>query len=237
MRSKLPLLITVTIMTALFFILRTDYAFEAYRHVKKKRIEANHASYVCETRSIKLKDVTADYKKKSRAIGIQPLQNDKQLDALADAGKLQKVDAGDTYLLDRLTHSYPYLTPNAAELLETIGNRFSDALKNTDLKSTQLRVTSLLRTCDSNKKLRQGNSNTSSESAHLYGIAFDISYTRYNSSVRWFFRKIFVPVKSNAQTNFLKETLATVLWELKKEGKCWVTYEKKQHCFHVVSKY
>lgn len=237
MQSK-SILLTVAIITASFFILRSEYAFHAYRNVKTWCVgKAHPAAYQCKVSSIKLNDVTADYSKKSRALGIKPQKNDQTLDSLADAGELTRVEGGEHYLLDNLTHSYPYLTPNAAQLLETIGSRFSDALKNTDLKNTQLRVTSLLRTSHSNKKLRQGNSNVSEESAHLYGIAFDISYTRFTPSVRWFFRKIFVPVKSHAQTKFLKETLANVLLQLKKEGKCWVTYEKKQHCFHVVSRY
>ncbi len=235
MKGKLPLILAAAIFTVLFFIAQSDYAFEAYQSVKKK--EKNSSAYKVAVRSNKLGDVTADYKKKSKALGIHPVKNDKLLDSLADAGKLTKVEGDNNYRLDNLTHSYPYLTPNTAELLETIGSRFSDELKDTDLKGAQLRVTSLLRTQDSNKKLRKKNSNASEESAHMRGIAFDISYTRYNASVKWFFRKIFVPVKSHAQTNYLKETLANVLYELKQEGKCWVTYEKKQACFHIVSKY
>jgi len=235
MQSKLHAVVAAAIITASFFFLRSDYAFEAYQSVKKEK--RNSAGYKIEARSDKLSDVTADYKKKSKALGIQPVKNHTLLDSLADAGKLTKLEGDNNYLLDKLTHSYPYLTPNTAELLETIGSRFSDELKDSDLKGTQLRVTSLLRTQDSNKKLRQKNSNASEESAHMRGIAFDISYTRYHASVKWFFRKIFVPVKSHAQTKYLKETLANVLFDLKQEGKCWVTYEKKQACFHIVSKY
>lgn len=232
------LLIPVAIIAASFFFIQSNYAFQAYQKAGKwLKKERNSASYKIQVRSNVLNDVTADYKKKSKAIGIQPMQNGHLLDSLADAGKLMKVEDGNHYKVDKLTHSYPYLTPNTAQLLDTIGSRFSDALKDTDMKGAQLHVTSLLRTLDSNKKLRKKNTNASEESAHLRGIAFDISYTRYNASVQWFFRKFFVPVKSHAQTKFLKETLAKVLYDLKQEGKCWVTYEKKQHCFHVVSKY
>lgn len=220
-----------------FFIIQSNYAFSVYRKAEKWLAGERHAAYRFEAHSHKLNDSAANYRKKSKALGIQPLQNHQQLESLAAAGKLVKVEGGNYYRVDKLSHSYPYLTPSAAQLLETISSRFSAALKNTDLNGTQLHVTSLLRTRESNKKLGKKNSNASEESAHLRGIAFDISYARYNTSTNWFFRKFFTPVKNYAETRYLKETLAKVLYELKKEGKCWVTYEKKQPCFHIVSKY
>lgn len=236
MKSRLFILLALVAVS--FIFIQTNFAFETYlkaeKWMKKERVSS---TYKIKVRSVELNDVAADYKKKSRALGIHPLKNAHHLDSLADAGKLTRVDGGRYYKVDKLTHSYPYLTPNTAELLDTISSRFSAELKGTDLKGAQLHVTSLLRTLESNKKLRKNNSNASEESAHLRGIAFDISYTRYHTSVQWFFRKVFVPVKSYSQTKFLKETLAKVLSDLKKEGKCWVTYEKKQSCFHVVSRF
>jgi hypothetical protein len=47
------------------------------------------------------------------------------------------------------------------------------------------------------------------------------------------FRKLYV---TECDKWYMKEALAEVIWQLKEEKKCWATYERKQGCFHVVSR-
>jgi hypothetical protein len=85
----------------------------------------------------------------------------------------------------------------------------------------------MTRTTDKLKSLREINSNTSANSPHLYGNAFDISYLRFST------RKLFM---TYCDKKYLKEALAEVVWQLREEKRCWATYETKQSCFHVVAR-
>jgi hypothetical protein len=77
------------------------------------------------------------------------------------------------------------------------------------------------------KGLRRNNSNASANSPHLNGNAFDITYLRFSS------RKFFL---TECDKRFFKEALAEVILDLRREKKCWATYEKNQSCFHVVAR-
>jgi hypothetical protein len=85
----------------------------------------------------------------------------------------------------------------------------------------------MTRTTEKMKGLRKDNQNASVNSPHLNGNAFDISYIRFSC------KKLFV---TSCDKRFFKEALAETIWQLRKENKCWATYEKTQNCFHVVSK-
>lgn len=157
--------------------------------------------------------------------GTEPLQS------LEDAKsrtffELARVDSCQYYTIKRLTHSAPYLIPRSKWMLMTIGKNFQDSLASQyGVEGYQIIVTSLLRTDDSIRRLRRRNSNASKNSAHRFGTTFDISYIHYNrtDSARY------IPEYR------LKETLAEVLYDLRREGHCYVKYEVKQSCFHVTA--
>ncbi|MBO7317377.1 MAG: hypothetical protein J6U43_01475 [Bacteroidales bacterium] len=155
--------------------------------------------------------------------GIEPLQS------LEDANsrtffELAKVDSCQYYSIKRLTHSAPYLTPRSKWMLMTIGKNFQDSLASQHgVEGYQIIVTSLLRTDDSIRRLRRRNSNASKNSAHRYGTTIDISYIHYNRTDS----AKYIPEYR------LKETLAEVLYDLRREGRCYIKYEVKQSCFHV----
>lgn len=106
--------------------------------------------------------------------------------------------------------SYPYLTPEAADLLNKIGEMYQSELGN---PQSRLRVTSCLRTPESVKKLQRRNVNAVENSCHLYGTTFDISYSRMEPHE--------------------KRALAKVLSILRESGYCYVKHERKQPCFHI----
>ncbi len=154
------------------------------------------------------------------------LKHPKQITPLVNSGVLIPIKNSETYLIDTLWYSYPFLTPSAKKLLHTIGKQFQYKVKNTDLENTRIIVSSLLRTTSSIKRLRRKNRNAVRYSAHLHGTTFDITYESFDQS----------KLISRAELESLKEILANVLFELKSKNKCWVTFERAQNCFHIVSR-
>lgn len=156
-------------------------------------------------------------------IGIKPIKS--VADAYFVKRPLVKIRTCQWYNVDPLTHSIPYLVPEAAGLLETIGRNFKDSLKSKNLPGHKFRVTSVLRTAQSVKKLRRVNRNATDSSTHQLGTTFDISYARFDhdgSSVR-------------ASDEQLKYVLAEVLRDLRAQGKCMVKFERKSPCFHITA--
>jgi hypothetical protein len=177
--------------------------------------------------SRKLNNKIPDYIGISSLSGIKKCKNEKDILDRVDQGKLVKIKNSDGFIIEEMSHSYPYLTKDGQELLAEIGKRFIGKVSGTRLIGSRFRITSLTRTTDKLKSLREINSNTSPNSPHLYGNAIDISYIRFTS------RKFFL---TYCDKGFLKESLAEVIWQLREEKKCWATYEIKQSCFHVVAR-
>lgn len=161
----------------------------------------------------------------AREVGIEPLKNFEAAEQCRFE-QLARVDSCRYYMVDRLTHSAPYLTPRAKWTLMTIGKNFQDSLAVHGVEGYQIIVTSLLRTDDSIRRLRRRNSNASANSAHRFGTTFDISYIKYNRTDS----TTFMPEYR------LKETLAEVLYDLRAMGHCYVKYEVKQSCFHITAR-
>ena len=137
---------------------------------------------------------------------------------------LVKLESGDSYVLSNLTHSMPFLVPEAAELLDEIGTEFAEqVVKNGGGKGTRVYVTSVLRSPYSVKKLRRVNANAVDSSTHKFATTFDLSYNNF-----------FVPDSSRSIGAIaMKRVLGEVLIKKRNEGKCFVKYEKKSPCFHI----
>ncbi|HEY6915718.1 MAG TPA: DUF5715 family protein, partial [Paludibacter sp.] len=74
------------------------------------------------------------------------------------------------YQLKSLSHSQPYLIPEAIDMLNEIGYRFQKRLQEKKYNIYRFRVTSLLRTEETQYNLSHRNRNaTKSISCHLYG--------------------------------------------------------------------
>ena len=130
------------------------------------------------------------------------------------------------YYVDELTHSYPYLVPEAADLLKEIGARFNDSLSARGGGSYRLKITSVLRTPATVNKLRRVNRNATDSSAHQFATTFDISYAKF----------ICDSLTVNRTQEDLKNLLGEVLLAVRGEGKCYVKYERKQGCFHITAR-
>lgn len=161
----------------------------------------------------------------ARKNGIEPLESLEEARRLG-FWKLAKIDSCEYYTVDKLTHSIPYLTPKTKWLLMTIGKNFNDSLASRGAWGRQIILTSALRSDESIRSLRRRNTNASENSAHRYGTTFDIAYNRYNVTDS----TCFVP------SDRLRILLGEVLYDLRKEHKCFVKYEIRQGCFHITAR-
>jgi hypothetical protein len=155
------------------------------------------------------------------SVGIEPIRDVRS--AYYTSRPLIKVVNTNMYRLDSLTHSVPYLVPEAYALLEDIGKNFQDSLRKHNKPACRLKITSLLRTPASVKRLRRSNRNATDSSAHQFATTFDISYNG------------FYKMNSEDQAenvNYRKE-LAEVLYDLRQAKRCMVKYERKSPCFHI----
>jgi hypothetical protein len=197
-----------------------DYFFTDI--IKVRCIDYKQGSY-----SRKLNNKIPDYIAYSSLSGIKKCKDEAEIKERVDQGKLVEMQSGTGFIIEEMSHSYPYLTKESRDLLVEIGKRFRDKISDTRLKGSRIKITSMTRTTEKLKRLRVINSNTSVNSPHLYGNAFDISYLRFST------RKLFL---TYCDKKFLKEALAQVIWQLREEKKCWATYEIQQNCYHLVSR-
>lgn len=169
-------------------------------------------------------DINPLHLEAARAIGIKPITN------ISSAWRLRRpiveVKSCREYYIDDLSHSYPYLVPEAAALLSDIGSAFNDSLKARGGGSYRIKVTSLLRTPRTVGKLRKVNKNATAQSAHQYATTFDISYSKF----------ICDSMTVNRTQEDLKNLLAEVLNDMRQKGRCYIKHERKQGCFHITAR-
>jgi len=134
-----------------------------------------------------------------------------------------KVTSNKFYTVDSLTHSLPYLVPEAERLLRKIGANFIDSLGSRGADGYRIIVTSLLRTPASVKKLRRVNVNATEQSTHQFGTTFDLTYTRFQC----------IDSTRTINQEDLKNLLGEVLLDLRERNECMVKFERKTGCYHI----
>ena len=162
----------------------------------------------------------------AQKIGIEPVPSREAAEHASR--KMEEIQTNKYYEVEELTHSIPYLVPEAAKLLEDIGRNFQDSLRNLNASIYKVKVTSVTRTVDDVKNLKKRNTNSSENSAHQYGTTFDVSWAR--------FTKVDEEDTLNIDRDRLKMVLAMVLRDLKKADRCYVKHERKQGCFHITAR-
>lgn len=124
---------------------------------------------------------SSDHVDRARALGHDRVPS---LDAArtdAEAGRLVRLaDSTATYVIRELEHSHPYLTPDAAALLDDLGRRFQARIAELGLPPLRLEVTSVLRTPALQADLRQENTNAArGVSSHEFGTTLDVAYSAF----------------------------------------------------------
>ncbi len=156
-------------------------------------------------------------------LGIQPIDNLHR--AYFSRRPLVKVATCSEYFVDSLTHSVPYLVPEAADLLRLIGRNFIDSLAMRGADGYKIKVTSLLRTPLHVRKLRRVNVNATDSSTHQFATTFDISWSNFYCA----------DSSRTINEGDLKNLLAEVLFDLRARGRCLVKFENKTCCFHITT--
>ena len=194
--------------------------------IKNKGVEIKELNY-----TTLFNDQNGVQLKSAAKFGIkQPLKYRDSADKIKDS--LVHIKDNNHYNIAKLTHSIPYLTDGAAELLDMIGKNYLDSLESKGLNPNKIIVTSVLRTQEDIRKLQMsGNPNAVKNSAHCYATTFDITYARYDKIKFKKFRRC-EPVKKET----LQKVLGEVLRDLRKEKKCYVKYEVRQRCFHITTR-
>jgi hypothetical protein len=216
-RGLLAILFSIILLTGLLFIIN--------------KIRQQKPGQVGIVRVDNFRDLNAVHLKHAKRNGIKPFETDREAkDKIADLvkeGKLDLLKDSKYWKVDHLSHSHPYLTPETIELLNLIGKRFHKKLESKNLEKYQYRITSVLRTRESQKRLRRSNGNaTNTETAHLYGTTIDIGYKNLYEKGFWGTRH---QVAHGPAIRLLSETIG----ELRKEGHLVVVKEDKQACFHI----
>jgi len=165
-------------------------------------------------------DVNNTHLSAAKKHGIKPVSNRNNLRKKS----LAKIESCDKYKVEHLTHSVPYLIPESADLLNEIASRFQNTLKKQGFRKHRIIVTSVLRTAEDVRELKKINDNASNNSAHQYATTFDITYIRFDRQSLW---------GKPATNKQLANILGEVLKEMRKEKRCHIKYERKQHCFHI----
>ncbi|HSU16089.1 DUF5715 family protein [Longimicrobium sp.] len=125
-------------------------------------------------------DVNAGQIATARSLGIQP-STTAGIEQLERAGRL--VALGDStvgWVLRDMDHSVPFVVPDARAMLDELGRRFQARLARLGLPAYRMKVTSALRTDESQAELRKINSYASRiVSAHEFGTTIDVSHERF----------------------------------------------------------
>lgn len=152
----------------------------------------------------------------ARRLGITPQKTRDAFLSMAQQGRLVRITETQYYLVDRLTHSSPYLVPEAADFLVALGQLMQEY----DGTPSRFIITSLLRADSDVRSLSRSNKNASQNSAHCYATTLDITYNRFDR-------------RGATYDGRLKENLARALYDLQQSGHCYVKHEVKQACFHI----
>lgn len=169
------------------------------------------------------------------------------IERLVREGRLVPLgDSTEYWVLRKMTHSVPYVTPDARALLVEVGRRFHARLDSAGLPRFRMKVTSALRTDETQAELRKSNPNASQTvSAHEFGTTMDVSYERFAvpAAPRDTARAAAPPVPWEMEAAMLEQTakgngraiqalLGRSIAELRAQGALLVMMENGQTVFH-----
>lgn len=165
-------------------------------------------------------DINSSHLAAAKEWGVNPIE----IDSLGQGNEcgMLLVETDSVLKVDRLSHSEPYLVPEAYFLLHDIASDFAKMLQVRNIPPHRLVGTSFTRTKEQRNRLSQVNVNAAEESAHCYGTTFDISWSRFDPLT-----------DSLVRDDKLKLILASVIEQYREAGRCYIKHERKQACFHI----
>lgn len=204
----------------------------SYLHGCEEKVQPTVAEGQEPEKPFRYDDMQPEQLEAAQKWGIKPIEK-RDTDFSKIAGLL-KIETCDQYFVEHLSHSVPYLTPHAKELLERIARDFQDSLKLLGVTPHRIIVTSVTRTMDDVRRLQRVNGNAVPNSSHCYGTTFDIAHN--------FFYTVDPNVKDGQNGKFMsyadmKRVLGHVLYRLRMKHMCLVIMENRQPCYHVTVNY
>ncbi|HET7232749.1 MAG TPA: DUF5715 family protein [Longimicrobium sp.] len=169
------------------------------------------------------------------------------IERLVRQGRLVPLgDSTEYWVLRKMTHSSPYVTPDARALLVEVGRRFHARLDSAGLPRFRMKVTSALRTDETQAELRKTNPNASrTVSAHEFGTTVDVSYERFAvpagprdtaagaaPPVPWEMEAEMLEEVGKANGRAIQALLGRSIAELRAQGALMVMMENGQTVFH-----
>lgn len=215
------------------FVIVTITAAIIYFPIKRKINETLHPAPIGTVRVDRYKDFNAIHLFHAKKNGTNPFKTNKEFEdgigELLDDDKLAKITDNSYYRICPLTHSHPYLTPEAKEFLTDLGKRFQKKLDEKEMPEYYFQISSILRTKENQKDLSQRNINATTISSHMFGTTFDIPYTTVvKRTLLW--------NEAEVSDGNASKLLSEALGELRKENRCVVVTERKEACFHITIK-
>ena len=141
---------------------------------------------------------------------------------LARQNILVRLKNNPLYHLKDLTHSFPYVTPEMAQLLNDIGLIFRQKLRDKNKDHYRFLITSALRTNETQGNLSTRNRNAHTQSTHLYGATIDITYKEFYNT----------KADSIEQNIYPADALRETMLELREQCRLVAVRERRQACYH-----
>jgi len=151
-------------------------------------------------------------------------------------------DSTDGWVLRDMDHSVPYVIPDARAMLSELGRRFQARLARLGLPPYRLKVTSALRTADTQEDLRKINTYASrTVSSHEFGTTMDVSHERFavpahlrtagTGAEEMEADSLEAIGKENAKA--MEAELGRAILEMRSEGLMYVMMENLQPVYHM----
>jgi hypothetical protein len=169
-----------------------------------------------------------------RFSAVPQLVRDGRLVALGDSTAF--------WVLRDMDHSVPYVTPDAKAMLQELGRRFQARLRALGLPAYRMKVTSALRTDESQADLRKINSYAArTVSSHEFGTTMDVSHERFavpadprsEESDDLRMERAMLEEVGKANAKVMQAELGRAILEMRKEGLLLVIMENKQPVYHM----
>ena len=213
--------IIVLLLTILFISVSYNYKTYIIRKVKKtyglvfNKINAtNKSNSNCFNCANEFNDYQIVHELAYLNDGISPQRSFAELDNLKEKGMLVELKSGENYSIRKSEASKPYVTVKAKKFIDQLAVNYKQECVTKKTSYHPFTITSMTRCKESVKILCKKNQNAISNSVHLKGKTFDVSYYAFHGN-----------------PNALKAFISS-LKELKSQNKCFVKHEKNG-CLHI----
>ncbi len=183
------------------------------------------------------RDVNAEQIATAKTLGMR-VSGEGQRAQLVREGRLVALgDSTEWWILRDMDHSVPYVTPDARGMLEQLGRRFHARLDRLGLPRYRMKVTSALRTDETQAELRRINSYASQTvSAHEFGTTIDVSHERFAVPARVAGGEMEVEMLEEVgkeHARVLQAELGRAIAEMRDERALHVMMEDQQPVYHM----